>query len=574
MKLKKSVFSWVVLFGFLAALIGPVEAKKAKKTKPFVPVSSYVVMEAETGKILSSENAQVITFPASVTKIMSFYLIFEDLEKKKIKFSTKMPVSYLATRQAPCKLGLKKGQQIRVMDALLGMVTKSCNESSVVFAEYLEGSVENFVARMNRKAKELGMHQTVFENPHGLPPIGKPNMAQHTTAKDLAVLSRAIYKRFPNYYRYFRTKSFVFQGQVHHNHNKLLGKAPGVDGIKTGFINASGFNISVSAKRDGVRLITIVLGGSSGRERDKKVLALMDRVFATDLRAYRNLNPRDPDPLPLLDATPNVTQVAKALDLKPEEASLDGLFAEYAPQTQSPDVEGDESILEVNADPVDSGPVESVALNTIPLESKSEPGDELLEDSNVRDALINEFDEDTSLTNTFAAAIAEQAQGEPDVTTPKLQTVASTVHVDSNDSKDWIVQLGAYGRAQGAKDRLHAVVKKLDTLPGKSSIEKKGRKSKPYYQAQVSGLNQNQAQNICRDLKEGGDLCLALKSGKPIITPLVVSAKSVKKKPTPSILPLVKNIPIKKVGKKKTKAKIIAAKVKAPLKKAKAKQKV
>ena len=235
------------------------------------------VLDLASNKVLHEENAHAPRFPASVTKIMTLYLLFEALESKKVTLRTKMPISKHAAAQPPCKLGLKAGGTITVRDAILGMVTKSANDAAVVVSEYLAGSEEAFARRMTQKARALGMHATTFKNASGL-----PNAQQISSAHDLAVLGKSVFKRYPTYYAYFRTQSFWYNNKRFNNHNKLLGKVPDVDGMKTGLTNASGFNIVVSAKRDGRRVIVVVMGGKSGPSRDQRALTLLNAAFDGD----------------------------------------------------------------------------------------------------------------------------------------------------------------------------------------------------------------------------------------------------------------------------------------------------
>jgi D-alanyl-D-alanine carboxypeptidase len=246
--------------------------KKAKSIK--APLYAAIVIDADTGYVWHEENADSIVHPASLTKIMACLILFEALEQKKIKLNSRMPISTTAANQAPCKLGLKPGKTLLVMEALIGMVTKSANDAAVVVSEYLGGTTEQFVKLMNAKARSLGMKDTVFKNPTGL-----PNKEQVTSARDMAILSRALLQKFPHHYRYFKTRAFTYNGQVHKNHNHLLGKVPGVDGIKTGFVAASGFNLAASAKRNGKRLIAVVMGGKSIASRDKRVAELLEQGF-------------------------------------------------------------------------------------------------------------------------------------------------------------------------------------------------------------------------------------------------------------------------------------------------------
>jgi D-alanyl-D-alanine carboxypeptidase len=238
------------------------------------PPYAAIVMDANTGKILYEENADAKVHPASLTKMMTLFLLFESLERKKIKLTTPMKISKTAVNQMPSKLGLKAGRTIKVKDAMLAMITKSANDATFVLAERLGGSSERFVQVMNAKARALGMKSTIFKNPSGL-----PNQYQITSARDMAILSRSLYKRFPHYYQYFKTRNFVYNGKLHKNHNHLLGKVSGVDGIKTGYVSASGFNLAASAKRKDIRLIAVVMGEKTGIARDKKMAELLNKGF-------------------------------------------------------------------------------------------------------------------------------------------------------------------------------------------------------------------------------------------------------------------------------------------------------
>jgi D-alanyl-D-alanine carboxypeptidase len=206
---------------------------------------------------------------------MTLYLLFEQIEAGKIKPDTALKVSAHAAAQSPTKLGLKAGDTITAEDAIRGLVTKSANDAAVVIAEALAGDEEEFAKQMTRKARALGMSRTVYMNANGL-----PDRDQVTTARDQALLGRAIQDRFPRQYRYFSTKSFTFRGNTMGNHNRLLGSVPGVDGIKTGYINASGFNLVASMKRNNRSLVAVVLGGSSGGARDARMRSLLEKHIA------------------------------------------------------------------------------------------------------------------------------------------------------------------------------------------------------------------------------------------------------------------------------------------------------
>lgn len=238
------------------------------------PKFASIIVDGNSGAVLQATSPDGIRHPASLTKIMTLYLLFERLESGKMKLDTEMPVSQHAADQDPTKLNLRAGQTIRVEDAIKGLVTRSANDAAVVIAEAIAGDEDDFAQMMTRKARSLGMSRTVYRNANGL-----PNDEQVTTARDQATLGRAIQERFPRYYRYFATSTFNWRGQSIRNHNHLLGSVEGVDGIKTGYTHASGFNLVTSMRRGNRHLIGVVLGGRSGGSRD----AIMRNLLAENL---------------------------------------------------------------------------------------------------------------------------------------------------------------------------------------------------------------------------------------------------------------------------------------------------
>jgi D-alanyl-D-alanine carboxypeptidase len=240
----------------------------------YSPAFSSIIVDGNSGATLSASNPDASRHPASLTKIMTLYLLFERLDAGKMKLDTEMQVSEHASEQAPTKLGLRPGQTIRVEDAIKGLVTRSANDAAVVIAEAIAGGEDDFAKLMTRKARALGMTKTVYRNASGL-----PDDEQVTTARDQSMLGRAIQDRFPRYYRYFSTTAFNYHGRSIRNHNRLLGSVEGVDGIKTGYTRASGFNLVTSMRRGNRHLVGVVLGGRSGGSRD----ATMRNLLAENL---------------------------------------------------------------------------------------------------------------------------------------------------------------------------------------------------------------------------------------------------------------------------------------------------
>ncbi len=238
-------------------------------------VSASIILDSDTGAVLHAENADTLTYPASLAKIMTLYLAFDALERGRITLDTRFKVSKHAAKQAPSKLGLKAGDTIRVIDLIRAISIKSANDAAVVMAEGLSGTEGKFASAMTVRARQLGMRSTTFRNASGL-----PNTAQRTTARDMAILGRAIIRGHPKYYFYFSESEFSYAGQHIASHNNVTMRYKGADGIKTGYINASGFNLVTSAKRDGKRLVGAVMGGGSAASRDNRMEELMDAGFA------------------------------------------------------------------------------------------------------------------------------------------------------------------------------------------------------------------------------------------------------------------------------------------------------
>ncbi|MFN7710368.1 MAG: serine hydrolase [Holosporales bacterium] len=242
-------------------------------------VYAHVVMDAATGRVLQAHNADTLTPPASLTKMMTLYMIFEALQQGKLKLSSKITITPHGARQIPTKLGVKPGTQITVEQAILALLTRSANDVSASYAEHVAKTESAFAHQMTQKARTLGLQHTIFKNASGVPAKG-----QLTTAREMAKLSRILFQHFPTYTRYFATKVFHYRGQPIHNHNHMLGPLPQdesiiVDGIKTGFVNASGFNLAASAIKRGQRLFAVVMGGPSWRWRDQRMGKLLQASY-------------------------------------------------------------------------------------------------------------------------------------------------------------------------------------------------------------------------------------------------------------------------------------------------------
>ena len=264
MRLIKLIFNSIFILFFIVIS----SSAKAK-------YASFIINE-NTKRIYHNTNADTRNYPASLTKIMTLYIVFDALKNKKISMNTKFKISKRAARQPPSKLNLSAGSSITVKNAILALITKSANDVATVVAENLGKSERNFAKLMTKKARKLGMTRTTFKNASGL-----PNRGQLSTARDMAVLGIAIRKNHPNFFKLFKTKSFVYKGIKYTNHNNLLSNYSGTDGIKTGYTNASGFNLVASVERNGQRIIGVVFGGKKARSRDKHMINLLNKYFKT-----------------------------------------------------------------------------------------------------------------------------------------------------------------------------------------------------------------------------------------------------------------------------------------------------
>lgn len=259
------------LWGLLLVLVAAIAAPGAAAARQ----EAAILIDYGTGAVLEARNADDSVIPASLTKMMTLYLTFRSLASGQLDLSSRIKVSDRAAAMPPTKLGLTPGGTLRVEDAILGLVTRSANDAASALAEALGGSEDRFAMAMTRTARKLGMTRTVFRNASGL-----PDDEQRTTARDLARLAYRLISDYPGYYSYFSSPNFVYRGRNHPNHNRLLGVYPGMDGLKTGYTRASGFNLAASARRDGRRLVAVVIGGRTAGARDAAMVALLDRGFA------------------------------------------------------------------------------------------------------------------------------------------------------------------------------------------------------------------------------------------------------------------------------------------------------
>lgn len=299
----------------------------AVSTPSYAKYASLIVDE-QTGQVLHARNADDRKYPASLTKIMTLYMAFDALKHGKLHMTQKLPVSRRAAGMSPSKLGLKRGSTITVKDAIMALITKSANDAAVVVAEAISGTEVRFAQDMTRVARQLGMTRTTFRNASGL-----PNRQQQSTARDMAKLATRIRQDFPGYFELFKTQRFKYNGRNYKNHNNLLRNYAGTDGIKTGYINASGFNLVATVERHGRRLIGVVFGGKTAKRRDRHLIKLFDKAFRkTELlviRAPKRPTPGLPANIAATDGEATRTNpfsnenVVAAAPKKPEKPAID-----------------------------------------------------------------------------------------------------------------------------------------------------------------------------------------------------------------------------------------------------------
>lgn len=282
-----------------------------------------LVVDAKTGNVLYEKNSNGIRHPASLTKMMTLYLTFEALKSGRWRMDSMIPVSAKAASQPQTNISLEPGDMIPVQTAIDALIVRSANDVAMAIAEALGETQFNFALMMNNKARQLGMRNTSYHNPSGL-----PDARQITTAVDLAKLGIALRRDFPEYYPYFSHTRFSFQGRTYEGHNRLLGRYPGADGVKTGFVNASGFNLVTSVKRGNTSLVGVILGGRTGAGRDQEMMSMLDRTFIQLAQGQAR------------------TKAVPALALKPAQPAEEMTEAEETPQSETPAAQSAERLEE------------------------------------------------------------------------------------------------------------------------------------------------------------------------------------------------------------------------------------
>ena len=519
----------------------PAEARKRRHHASgggYTPPYAAMVVDVKSGRTLHAVNADAPRIPASLTKVMTLYLLFEQMERGRLDMDSELKVSSYAASQPPTKLGLRAGTTLSVGDAIRSMITLSANDASVVVAENIAGSEDAFAEMMTRKARSLGMSSTRFYNPHGLP-HSPPNL---TTARDLTILARAIQERFPRYFPLFQTRAFQYGSRTIRGHNRLLGKVEGVDGIKTGYTRASGFNLMTSAKSDGHQIVSVVLGGRSGASRDK---IMTDLVLANLPRAatgghssvmVAEAPERDEHPRPEERVRPEERpRVAAAEPVpvpvpRPETvaAPLPAVARAYAPMPTQTPIAPPRPVPA--GQPLQISNMRPVTATTTPSAMRWSIGAQPADAKVLRPpANVDTTSSIAKLPEPVAAPVkVAEAKAEPAATSVARKAEPAPVRVQAPEpapamshqaavvaSGKWVIQLGVTDDESKAKEILaRARAKAASSLASASPFTEKVEKGgSTLFRARFAGFDDSkEAQSACAKLKRGGFSCFATKS--------------------------------------------------------------
>ncbi|MGQ0444528.1 MAG: serine hydrolase [Beijerinckiaceae bacterium] len=478
-----------------------------------------IVVDGNSGRTLYARSENELRFPASITKVMTLYLLFEQLEQGRLRLDSDIRVSAYAAAQKPTKLGLRPGETISVDAAIKAVVTRSANDIAVAIAETIGGDEESFAALMTRKAHTLGMSSTHFANASGL-----PNGAQLTTARDLAILGRAIEERFPRYYRFFSTRAFSYRGATIQNHNHLLDRVEGMDGIKTGYTRASGFNLLTSVKRDGHYIVAVILGGPSARTRDKIMADLIEDEIANGatVRTASSISgatagkrgaEAEASPEPVLRGTHSpgtIESLALARPSWPNPAldpiQVASLNADVAPEVSRP-------------------AVVSGAPRPGTFAPRTARGEDIwkqasLDGSTARGRPRHGGELSTATPSSLrASATAARSHG-PDLIAAAIREAPQDGGVKGagvrrlSARSGWMIQIGATADMSTAAELLaRAKLEGRSTLTTAQAFTEKVQKgSETFYRARFAGLDADGANRACKTLIRSGISCFAMKN--------------------------------------------------------------
>jgi D-alanyl-D-alanine carboxypeptidase len=519
---------------FLALAFMPSPAQAAVKR-----AYAGIVVDAKSGKTLYSRAADSPRYPASITKVMTLYVVFQELDAGRLKLSTRMRVSKHASNAVPSKLHLKAGSTITVENAIKALVTKSANDVARVIAEHISGTEAKFAKRMTKVARSLGMKRTTYANASGL-----PNSKQITTVRDQSRLGIAVYQHFPKYYKYFQTRSFKYKGKTYGNHNRLLGQN-GVDGIKTGYIRASGFNLLTAARKNNRHIIVVAFGFNSGASRNSKVASLVRtnlpksrrgsyvaqaRIAKPGIGARTTRVAVGVTPKPRITSRSRITSGAPTtiavasikpilasptpIAFQPAVASISAPSASPSPQTRPVNLISPEVELPANQ-AITKAPIQLASIqpktSNIAIQTRPEPNNIIGQWLDERYVSNNQQGSALALlppsnigfgNTTNNQAVDLMTSGSINKTTPPLK----------KENHLWVVQVGAANSQNAANNFIVDAKKKLPELTNlRTFIEQAQKNGKDIYRARFAGFGSKaNANSACKRLKEKNVSCLVV----------------------------------------------------------------
>lgn len=494
-----------------------------------------IVVDANSGRTLFARDENELRYPASITKVMTLYLLFEELERGRLRLDSEIPISAHAAAQKPTKLGLRPGKTIDVEDAIRAVVTRSANDIAVAIAETVGGDEENFARLMTLKAHALGMTSTHFANASGL-----PDPEQVTTAHDLALLGRAIQERFPRYYHYFATRAFYYRGATIVNHNHLLDRLEGMDGIKTGFTNASGFNLLASVRRNGRHIVAVVLGGSSANTRDRIMADLIEDQIdnGATVRTASAIAESTAKAEPARAISQLAAKAGPARSLAEPAVKLEPVRSEGRREASAPSAPAPETrpkialrVLVTPDPPRPEAPVEQLRVTSVKAgPAKEQPRPTLVSGVPVEsDALqANAYWNQASLSGSATPSRRNYGQDLATATPSPPGRVASAASQEPQDGtlaadggrrpaaarNGWMIQIGATPDMSKASELLARAKSEgpRSLLRAQAFTEKIQRGSEILYRARFAGLEEESAELACKALKRSGFSCFATRN--------------------------------------------------------------
>lgn len=525
----RSSFRHLILCICVVSLILPMEASAAKRrartmhrgaassANSGVNDARYsdIVLNPDTGEIYHSKSADMRRYPASLTKMMTLYLLFDALEKKKVTLNTRLPISDYATTMPQTNLSLSAGDDIPVDTAIKALVVRSANDVAVVVAEALGGDVDSFADMMTAKARALGMTGTHFANPNGL-----PNEDQYTTARDMAKLGIALRRDFPKYYPYFAVREFSWAGVSYYTHNRVMLRYAGVDGIKTGFIGASGFNLVTSCKRGGRPLIGVVMGGSSGAWRDNRMIQLLDEAYAQIASQGAARSKGTPQNLPASkNGAPSSNDVSDDATETPDDAPIPPPTNAPVSKPTTPAAGTTPAPFANQSNSAPPPPIPDKLVPVAPSASASTavPFGTASATTALKPVVMQGAPEESKTNGALVVKIPNAPNPPTKPTIPAVSAVnnASPAISQTNTipaATTWSIQVGAFRDAKMAENAAQKAYRQARSNLDGARVRIVASNKKGNYRARLVNLTQDQANKACDTLKAAKADCMVMRA--------------------------------------------------------------